>query len=79
MISAPVMETLAAAAYARGAAQEQLRGQANWKIESVHWLVRIGQDRNLLSAAQFAFSCRSVEECGRMVRGWEKQVAAKAS
>jgi hypothetical protein len=74
-----VMETLAGAAYARGAAKAQLLGQANRKIESVRWLVRIGKDRNLLSAAQFAFSCRSVEECGRMVGGWEKQAEAKAS
>ena len=29
--------------------------------------------RHLLSAAQFAFSARAVEECGRMVGGWLKQ------
>jgi hypothetical protein len=26
-----------------------------------------------VSTQQFAFSCRSVEECGRMVGGWLKQ------
>lgn len=46
-----VMETLAEAAYARGAAKVELLGQANRRIESVRWLIRIAKDRNLLSSA----------------------------
>ena len=72
-----VMETLAEATYARGPAKAQLLGRANRRIESVRWLARICKGRNLLSAAQIAFSCRSVEECGRMVGGWIKQVSEK--
>jgi hypothetical protein len=72
-----VMETLAEAAYSRGATKAQLLGKANRKIESVRWLVRICKDRNLISNAQFGFSCRSVEECGRMVGGWAKQATGK--
>ena len=73
-----VMEVLAEATYARGPAKAQLLTKANRRIESVRWLVRITKDRNLLSAAQFAFSARSVEECGRMVGGWLKQASTKA-
>ena len=73
-----VMELLAEATYARGPAKAQLLAKANRRIESVRWLVRITKDRNLLSAAQFAFSARSVEECGRMVGGWLKQASTKA-
>ena len=73
-----VMEVLAEATYARGPAKAQLLAKANRRIESVRWLVRITKDRNLLSAAQFAFSARSVEECGRMVGGWLKQASTKA-
>ena len=58
-------------------AKAQLLAKANRRIESVRWLVRITKDRNILSAAQFAFSCRSVEECGRMVGGWLKQASTK--
>lgn len=72
-----VMELLAEATYARGPAKAQLLAKANRRIESVRWLVRITKDRNILSAAQFAFSCRSVEECGRMVGGWLKQASTK--
>jgi len=72
-----VMEVLAEATYARGPAKAPLLAQANRRIEAVRWPVRICKDRNLLSAAQFAFSCRSVEECGRMVGGWLKQASTK--
>jgi len=71
-----VMETLAEAAYSRGATKAQLLGKANGKIESVRWLVRIAKDRNLISARQFAFSAKALEECGRMVGGWFKQASA---
>ncbi len=73
-----VMEVLAEATYARGPAKAQLLAKANRRIESVRWLVRVCKDRNLLSAAQFAFSARAVEESGRMVGGWLKQASTKA-
>ncbi len=73
-----VMEVLAEATYARGPAKAQILAKANRRIESVRWLVRGCKDRNRLSAAQLAFSARSVEECGRMVGGWLKQASTKA-
>jgi len=72
-----VMELLAEAAHARDPGKAELLSAANRRIEAVRWLVRICKDRNLLSAAQFAFSARSVEECGRMVGGWLKQASTK--
>ena len=71
-----VMELLAEAAYSRGSAKVQLLAKANRRIEGVRWLVRICKDRNLISVRQFAFSCHSVEECGRMVGGWLKSAAS---
>ena len=73
-----VMEVLAEATYARGNAKAQLLARANRRIEAVRWLVRVCKDRNLVSARQFAFSCQSLEECGRMVGGWLKQAAGRA-
>jgi len=71
-----VMELLAQAAYARGKAKASLLEEANRRIETVRWLVRICKDRNLLSGRQFSFSAGCLEECGRMVGGWYKQAAA---
>ena len=72
-----VMELLAA--YARGLAKADLLDRANRRIESVRWLVRIVKDRNVISARQFAFSAKALEECGRMVGGWLKQSRARVA
>ena len=74
-----VMELLAEAAYARGLAKADLLDRANRRIESVRWLVRIVKDRNVISARQFAFSAKALEECGRMVGGWLKQSRARVA
>ena len=74
-----VMELLAEAAYARGLAKADLLDRANRRIESVRWLVRIVKDRNVISARQFAFSAKALEECGRMVGGWLKQSRARSA
>ena len=81
--SLEVMEVLAEAAYARGSEKANLLVRANRRIESVRWLVRICKDRNLLSTAQWVFSSRALEECGRMVGGWwvdgsNRQLAGRA-
>jgi hypothetical protein len=73
------MELLAEAAYARGLAKADLLDRANRRIESVRWLVRIVKDRNVISARQFAFSAKALEECGRMVGGWLKQSRARSA
>ena len=67
-----VLELLSEAAYAAGRRKVELLGRANRRIEATRWLVRLTEDRNLVSKRQFAFSARSLEECGRMVGGWLK-------
>lgn len=67
-----VLELLSEAAYAAGRRKAELLGRANRRIEATRWLVRLTEDRNLVSKRQFAFSARSLEECGRMVGGWLK-------
>ena len=74
-----VLELLTQAAYARGEAKSDLLDRANRRIESVRWLFRIVKDRNLISARQFAFSARGLEECGRMVGGWLKQSRSRGA
>ena len=71
-----VLELLSEAAYAAGRRKVELLSRANRRIEATRWLMRLTGDRNLVSKRQFAFSARSLEECGRMVGGWLKSSAA---
>ena len=57
-----VLELLSEAAYAAGRRKAELLGRANRRIEATRWLVRLTEDRNLVSKRQFAFSARSLEQ-----------------
>jgi len=70
-----ILELLTEAAYSPRKAE--LLARANRKIETLRWLVRLAQDRNLLSGRQYEFSCKGLTECGRMVGGWWKQSCSK--
>lgn len=72
-----ILELLVEAAYSRR--KSDLLATANRKIEMLRWLLRLAQERNLLSGKQDEFSCRGVTECGRMVGGWWKQSCSKES
>lgn len=72
-----VMEELSQAAYAKGSEKLGHLDQANTRIASLRWLLRICKDRNLLSNRQFAHACTHLEECGRMVGGWRKQASGR--
>jgi hypothetical protein len=37
----------------------------------------MAKEQTLFTARQYEFSCERLEECGRMVGGWLKQVAGK--
>jgi len=65
-----IQELLVEAAYS--VRKVDLLASANRKIEMLRWLLRLAQDRNLLSNQQYEFCCRGVTECGRMVGGWQK-------
>lgn len=70
-----ILELLVEAAYSSHKAE--LLATANRKIEMLRWLLRLAQDRNLLSGRQYEFCCQGLTECGRMVGGWLKQASSK--
>lgn len=72
-----ILELLVEAAYSPR--KVELLARANRKIETLRWLIRLAQDRNLLSGKQYEFCCKSLTECGRMVGGWLKQSSTKES
>ena len=43
--------------------------------DSDYHAVRMAKDRKLFTPAQFEFSARALNECGRMVGGWLKSRA----
>ena len=65
-----VLDLLVEASYARDKAE--ILASANRKMEVLRWTVRMAKDRKLFTAAQFEFSARALNECGRMVGGWLK-------
>ena len=65
-----VLDLLVEASYARDKAE--ILATANRKMEVLRWTVRMAKDRKLFTAAQFEFSARTLNECGRMVGGWLK-------
>lgn len=70
-----ILELLVEAAYSSRKAD--LLATANRKIEMLRWLLRLAQDRNLLSGKQYEYCCLGLTECGRMVGGWLKQSTSK--
>ncbi len=68
-----ILELLVAATYTRKKAD--ILADANQKMEVLRWVVRMCKDRKLLTPAQFEFSARALNECGKMVGGWWKQSA----
>jgi hypothetical protein len=67
-----LMTTLVEAAYSRD--KEDLLTQANRKINSTRYLLRLAKDLKLLSIDSYAFSAEKLDEIGRMVGGWRKAV-----
>ena len=65
-----VLDLLVEASYARD--KSEILATANRKMEVLRWTVRMAKDRKLFTAAQFEFSARALNECGRMVGGWLK-------
>jgi hypothetical protein len=65
-----VLDLLVEASYARDKAE--ILATANRKMEVLRWTVRMAKDRKLFTPAQFEFSARALNECGRMVGGWLK-------
>jgi hypothetical protein len=65
-----VMDLFVEAPYARE--KTEILALANRRMEVLRWTVRMAKDRKLFTTAQFEFSARALNECGRMVGGWIK-------
>ncbi len=65
-----VLDLLVEASYARE--KTEILVLTNRRLEVLRWTVRMAKDRKLFTPAQFEFSARALNECGRMVGGWLK-------
>jgi hypothetical protein len=75
-----VLETLVEASYSpAGAGKAGLLARANRELELLRWLVRLAKDRALLTARQYRHATLALEECGRMLGGWQKQASGRRS
>lgn len=67
-----LMTTLVEAAYSHE--KGDLLQQANRKINSTRYLLRLAKDLKLMSVDSYGFSAEKLDEIGRMVGGWRKAV-----
>jgi len=65
-----LMNTLVEAAYSRE--KETLLQDANRKINSIRYLLRLAKDLKLMTIDSYGFSAERLDEIGRMVGGWRK-------
>jgi hypothetical protein len=65
-----LMTTLVEAAYSRE--KEDLLQEANRKINSTRYLLRLAKDLKLMTIDSYGFSAEKLDEIGRMVGGWRK-------
>jgi len=72
--SLAILETLVDAAWSPpGPRKAGLLARANRELEVLRWLLRMAEARRLLTARQYRFACLGLEECGRMLGGWQRQ------
>jgi hypothetical protein len=75
-----ILETLVDAAWSPpGPRKAGLLARANRELEVLRWLLRMAEARRLLTARQYRFACLGMEECGRMLGGWQRQASGRAS
>jgi len=70
-----LLETLAAAAYDRN--KTPLLSAAIANVNGLRYLLRLAKDLRLLSIGNYGFAAESLDELGRMIGGWKKQVERK--
>jgi len=75
-----VLETLVEASYTpAGRPKAALLARANRELEVLRWLLRLAKERQLLTARQLRHAALALEECGRMLGGWLKQVSGRSA
>ncbi len=78
--SLAILETLVDAAWSpAGPRKAGLLARANRELEVLRWLLRMAEARRLLTARQYRFACVGMEECGRMLGGWQRQASGRAA
>ena len=70
-----LLTLLVEAAYVRD--KRLLLQQANGKVNSLRFLLRLAKDLGSISIDSYAFSVGRVDEIGRMVGGWQKSQAMR--
>ena len=65
-----LLETLIQAKYTRQ--RQGLLGQANLKLETLRFQIRLAKDLQCLKTTSYAFASRAVDEIGKLVGGWLK-------
>ena len=67
-----LMTALVEAAYTRDKAD--LLQEANRKVNSTRYLLRLAKDLDLMTVDSYRFCAEKLDEIGRMVGGWRKAV-----
>jgi four helix bundle protein len=67
-----LMTTIVETAYSRE--KDDLLQQANRRVNSTRYLLRLAKDLKLMSIDSYGFSVEKLDEIGRMVGGWRKAV-----
>jgi hypothetical protein len=65
-----LLETLIQAKYTRP--RQALLNQANLKLETLRFQIRLARDLQCLKTNSYAFASRAVDEIGKLVGGWLK-------
>ena len=72
-----ILELLVEASWSQD--KTPLLAQANREMEVLRWLVRLAHDRKIFTAKQYHSAAEGIEECGRMVGGWQKDAARRSA
>jgi hypothetical protein len=65
-----ILEHLIRAAYSKS--KENALREANFKLETVRYLVRLTKDLKYLSIRRYEFASRSIDDIGAEIGGWLK-------
>ncbi len=76
-LSLDILEKLARARWARRADKATLLADADADLAVLRVLVRLCFERRLLARAGFEQVVRNLDEAGRMLGGWRKQVEGR--
>jgi hypothetical protein len=52
--------------------RQNVRRQANLKLESLRFRMRLAKDLQCLTVESYGFAARSIDEVGNLVGGWVK-------